>query len=278
MRSAEKRSFLGFSAGALILFVTSHFLASSAARSELPEGPSGNEAGMSPSEEFLFLSSASDSSVAAPQSVTVPQQPTPRKRIVIFFSRQSPESSRKDLSTGPHYERSSSTVGGQVNAQSDVAEERKGHATPHAGIGKDAEGCLSPSDQRIINGSTPQFTQPTFDAATHSGHPSTMFYEILFSCGRRTFGNEERTAICVQNELDARAGQHLNPGCMSCFAKSVACAVSNCRGACMLDTCADHCVQCSEVHCRDALLACTELPSLPPACTENKVDYWEMRR
>ncbi|KFH02937.1 putative CD8+ T cell target antigen Tp2 [Toxoplasma gondii VAND] len=282
MRNSGKLSTLGLGVGAVVLLTASaQFLVSSGAASDFHEaanvsGHREESRKLLPAEFLLWGTNEAGISVAE-------QPPMLRKRTVIFFSRGGSDSLDSSVLPGtvnlPHSEDLALAAAAQANSQfpNEVTEARNSRdEARHRGIRKDAEGCLSPTDQHIITGnflsSLPQqLEEPSGDSSVPSRHPSTLFYEILFSCGRRAFGNEERTTACVQHELGVQLGYHLTTGCMRCFAKSVACTAANCRGVCMLDSCAERCLQCSEDHCKTGLLACTELSSVPPPCVEDQV-------
>ncbi|KEP59892.1 UNVERIFIED_CONTAM: hypothetical protein HHA_255330 [Hammondia hammondi] len=289
MRNTGKLSALGLCVGTVVLLAApAQFLVSSAAVSDFQEathdsGHREESRKLLPAEFLLWDTNEAGTSVAG-------QPPMLRKRTVISFSRRGSNSLDRSVLGGtvnlPHSEDLALTAVAQANSQFPNEVTEAGNSpdeAPHRGIRKDAEGCLSPTDQHIITGNflsslSQQFEKPSGDSNVASRHPSTLFYEILFSCGRRSFGNEERTTACVQHELGVQLGYHLTAGCMSCFAKSVVCTAANCRGVCMLDSCAERCLQCSEDHCKTGLLACTELSSVPPPCVENQVAFLTVRR
>ncbi|PHJ15399.1 transmembrane, partial [Cystoisospora suis] len=129
----------------------------------------------------------------------------------------------------------------------------------------DGDGCKSAEDLEIIEGSL-LFSPGNRDRFLGSARPSTRFYEILFSCGRRSFGNEEKTTRCVQDHLWVEAHRRLSDSCMRCFSRSVGCGASNCKGPCFFSSCAASCLECSEESCSADLLRCSGLSKLPEPC------------
>lgn len=140
---------------------------------------------------------------------------------------------------------SSASLSSKYDTTSDTTE--SGEVSPERqSENDDGNGCTSASDLNIIEGRLPFSSSGNPHRFFGSSHPSSRFYEILLSCGRRTFGNEERTAACVQDALWAETHQRLSDSCMRCFSSSVACGATNCKGPCFFSSCAAACLKVSK--------------------------------
>eukprot|EP00386_Alphamonas_edax_P014584 GDKI01044750.1.p1 GENE.GDKI01044750.1~~GDKI01044750.1.p1 ORF type:complete len:270 (-),score=60.95 GDKI01044750.1:283-1092(-) len=97
-------------------------------------------------------------------------------------------------------------------------------------------------------------------------HPD--FVKMVRSCGRWNLGSDVKTKACLLNET--YGGKTVSETCATCYANSVKCGATNCRGACFLGDCTSMCQECinGESNCSAELKACTGLDKLPPACDD----------
>ncbi|KAK1444124.1 hypothetical protein BgAZ_100300 [Babesia gibsoni] len=66
----------------------------------------------------------------------------------------------------------------------------------------------------------------------------------------------------IEKELKTVEVDAVSAECLTCFAKSVQCAIKHCKGACIGGDLSENCRQCMEAHCDADFRACVGAPTI----------------